>query len=861
MARSILFRGKTLKRCVSGLVIIGLVYGAWGLRGQERESFDAKNEPLIREAMARGDYKVVDQITGIALSRGGQAPFWRVLRVQALSEMGRSEEAWEACEQLIQANPESLETWMTRHRLARSLGRVEAAQEALQKMNEVARKIPSAQRNANDLVLLGQAALVMGADPKKILPQFYEVAKKKDKSLASVYLAIGELALEKEDYERAGAEFQAGLKQHPEDPDLRFGLARAYQPGDRAKCLEVIDQVLARNPHHHGARCLQAELFIGSERYDEASATLDEVMAVNPGHPEAWAYRGVLAILVKNQSKEAAKAREEGLKLWPGNPQVDHIMGRCLSRSYRFQLGSEHQREALKKDPAFQAAKLQLARDLFRLGQEEEAWKLTKEVRDADGYNVQAHNLGLLEEEMKKFYTRSEPDFLLRMPRRDYDIYGDRALELLREAKPVLCAKYGLTLERPVLVEFFPSQADFAIRTFGNLGGQGILGACFGTVVTMNSPGSISARRSNWESTLWHEFCHVVTLSVTHNQMPRWLSEGISVYEEQMRDEACGMRMTEEFRERILGEKGITPLGKLSSAFIGAKSGEDLMFAYFESAQAVQYLIDKYGMEKFRGILADLAKGLRINEAISRNTAPLEKLEPAFDAHFKKLAQNLAPKADFAKLDTEGQNLHDPRVVAELLKAHPNSVDLLRQQCRNLLSQRQWTEAIKPASELIKIFPNDVEFGCGYDLAALAYHSLKQPAEEARVLAEWVKRSGDAADACHRLMELQRETKNWAELKASSQRSLAINPFLKQPYECLAAAADAENDHPGAIAALRRLLVLGPDDPVDVNYRLAQLLLDQDRAAAKRHLLDALADAPRFKEAYHLLLEMQEKTP
>ena len=72
--------------------------------------------------------------------------------------------------------------------------------------------------------------------------------------------------------------------------------------------------------------------------------------------------------------------------------------------------------------------------------------------------------------------------------------------------------------------------------------------------------------------------------------------------------------------------------------------------------------------------------------------------------------------------------------------------------------------------------------------------------------------------------------KNWAELKVSCQRSLAINPFLKQPHECLAAAADAENDHAGAIAALRHLLVLGPDDPVDVNYRLARLLLEQDRS-------------------------------
>ena len=41
---------------------------------------------------------------------------------------------------------------------------------------------------------------------------------------------------------------------------------------------------------------------------------------------------------------------------------------------------------------------------------------------------------------------------------------------------------------------------------------------------------------SNWEAVLWHEFCHAVTLKATANRMPRWLSEGISVYEEGLAD-------------------------------------------------------------------------------------------------------------------------------------------------------------------------------------------------------------------------------------------------------------------------------------------------------------------------------------
>ena len=52
-----------------------------------------------------------------------------------------------------------------------------------------------------------------------------------------------------------------------------------------------------------------------------------------------------------------------------------------------------------------------------------------------------------------------------------------------------------------------------------------------------------SSSATKWESVLWHEFCHVVTLKMTKNKMPRWLSEGISVYEERQVDPAWGMKI------------------------------------------------------------------------------------------------------------------------------------------------------------------------------------------------------------------------------------------------------------------------------------------------------------------------------
>ncbi len=94
---------------------------------------------------------------------------------------------------------------------------------------------------------------------------------------------------------------------------------------------------------------------------------------------------------------------------------------------------------------------------------------------------------------------------------------------------------------------------------------------------------------------MWHEFCHVVTLSKTHNKMPRWLSEGISVHEEGRADPAWGMALNPRFRAMILGDD-LTPLSQLSSAFLAPKTPLHLQFAYFESALAVDFLVERFGL-------------------------------------------------------------------------------------------------------------------------------------------------------------------------------------------------------------------------------------------------------------------------
>ena len=84
----------------------------------------------------------------------------------------------------------------------------------------------------------------------------------------------------------------------------------------------------------------------------------------------------------------------------------------------------------------------------------------------------------------------------------------------------------------------------------------GALGACFGRVVTLDSPRARPPGKFNWEATLWHELAHVITLQMSKQRVPRWLTEGISVYEEQRARPEWGREMEVEFAEAHGARRG-----------------------------------------------------------------------------------------------------------------------------------------------------------------------------------------------------------------------------------------------------------------------------------------------------------------
>ena len=817
----------------------------------------AQNLGEMRQQYLRGNYSEVITAAQRAVDDNGYRSDRRRLLVKALLTVGRYGEAYTNAAAGLNDYSSDIGLLLLARETAQFQNDQVGANRRLAEISALLAGRPPPPQDGGELVALGQALLLLGVEPKLVLENCFQRAEKLDPPSREAFLAAGQLALDKHDFKLAGDAFRAGLEKFPDDPDMECGLAQAFESGDREQLLKALDAALAINPRHIPSLLLLADHLIDGEQYDEAEKQLAIVLQVNPHQPEALAYRAVLANL-RNDPAEEKKFRDEALKFWKRNPQVDYLIGYKLSQKYRFAEGAAAQQRALAFDPDYLPAREQLAEDWLRLGQSDEGWKLIQDVHQQDGYDVTAFNLVTLHDQMAKFQTLSNADFIVHMTPLEAGLYGDLVLDMLSREREFMTSKYGVKLTQPTVVDIFPEQKDFGVRTFGMPDNPGYLGVCFGSVITANSPASQAENPANWQDVLWHEFTHVITLTASKNKMPRWFSEGISVFEERQANPAWGEHMNLGYRDLILNGE-LTPLGKLSSAFLAPKDSRHLLFAYYESSLVIEFIVQRFGLESLKAMLADLGDGKDINTAIPARTIPLPELERQFAAYATGLATNLAPGINLDKPPESGSDTD----IAIWAKAHPDNYYLRMRNAGKLMEAKNWAEAGPLLESLAAAYPGEKGAANPLWLLAVTERNLNETNAELTTLQKFAVRESDFVDLYARLIELSEAQKDWPAVTKYASRLVAINPLISLPYRALAEAGVASGNRGQAITAYRKLLLLDPPDPSEVHFQLARLLhaRGDSEAEAERQVLQALEDAPRYRDAQHLLLEIKAKSP
>jgi tetratricopeptide (TPR) repeat protein len=179
-----------------------------------------------------------------------------------------------------------------------------------------------------------------------------------------------------------------------------------------------------------------------------------------------------------------------------------------------------------------------------------------------------------------------------------------------------------------------------------------------------------------------------------------------------------------------------------------------------------------------------------------------------------------------------------------------------------LMRAKNWAEAKPLLQKLAETYRGESKAENPLWLLAVTQRNLRDTNAELVTLQLFAAQESDFADLFTRLIELCRERKDWTSVTNYAERLLAINPLVALPHRALAEAGVALGENPMAITAYRKLLALDPPDPVDAHFQLARLLHGRgSEAEARRHVLQALEDAPRFRDAQKLLLEVEKQSP
>jgi tetratricopeptide (TPR) repeat protein len=703
-----------------------------------------------------------------------------------------------------------------------------------------------------DLLRLGLAARALGRFQDA--NSFLRGANARAPDDAVINTAWGELFLEK--YNRADAvkSFQAAVKAAAEHVPAHLGLAQALAEENPPAARSAIESVLKLNANYVPAHLLLAEFALDNRERAEARTSIKRALDVNPNSLEARSLEAAIALL-DGRTAEFQTLADGVLKLNPAYGDVYRVAGDHLARNYRFDEAVELTRRALALDKTNMKAYADLGGHLLRTGDEPGARQALEVAFKADPYDVVVYNQLAMLDTVDKFETIRDGDLIVRLDPAEAGVMREHVVPLARQALETLSKRYQFRPMGPILIEMFPKHDDFAVRTIGLPGFIGALGACFGRVVTLDSPRARQPGEFSWAATLWHEMAHVISLQMSNNRVPRWISEGMSVYEERRARPEWGREMEVPFAQALDAGK----LLKLSDIQEGFSDPRMISLVYHQSSLVVEHLIDTYGAPAFWRLLRAYGTGLETDAAFKEAFGvTLDAVQAGFDARLDKQyagirqalkGPQIPPKPSVDQLKT-------------LAAANPDSFTVQMALAGALNEAGDAAGAIQALERAAKILP--VATGDQNPNAAIAAIAAKQgnTARAIAALEAVVKVDSNDIEAARQLAGLLSKQGDTARTAAAYERVAELDPFDVQAQSVVGRHALQRKDAERAVRALRAAVAAGPSDKAVAYADLADAyLLAGQFGEAKREALAALEIAPAFERAQDLLLKIISAQP
>ncbi len=696
---------------------------------------------------------------------------------------------------------------------------------------------------------------------------FNEATRSNPENLEALAL-WGDLFNEK--YNAADAErtYQEALDVNSRYVPALVGIARVV--GDE----RALQRALAINPNSVPAMETYGQLLMRNGREDDAREYFDRVLGLNP---ESLDTLGVLAAdaALNERTDEYEQYYQRVQSFSPGNPDFLGDIADAFGNNYRFTEAVAYARAAIEEDPEYWQGYTLLGSNLIRLGEEEEG-KANLEIGfENDPFNVRTSNMLKVFDTLATYETLESEHFKVHMSSRDAQILWPYMEPLLEESYDTLTAKYGFEPEGPILIEVFEETEDFAVRSVGLPDIGPLVGICFGKVITLISPDTLTA---NWQEIVWHEFMHVITLQMTDNRMPRWLSEGISVWEEKEGRPYWGRDQGLDL-VRAAEDEQLLHIGELNDGFTNARNSADLGFAYFQSYLVVDYITQQYGFEK----LVELVKQYAFIKEDSERFAEvfdesLDQFDAGFQGWIQRRVEEIAVYVHSEDVPDEGAGHghgireNSSAILAELynnaslkqhmrsrIEANPADFQAHLQLGIVLFKEEAYFEARETLMTAYELLPSYT----GYPSPPLVLSQIAQAQNDEQTRLDWLEilleNLQHDYDSALILAEAALQEENFERADYYLDRALQVDPYRSDVHQLKARYAQATGNTAQAVTEYEVLMSLDINDPVEARTDLAEAYLNNgQRADARQNVLYALELAPSYRRAQQVLLQSLE---
>lgn len=277
---------------------------------------------------------------------------------------------------------------------------------------------------------------------------------------------------------------------------------------------------------------------------------------------------------------------------------------------------------AVDRAPWWTAPQHALGVALIQEGDEDAARRVLDKAYVVDQYNILTVNYLRVLDQLTKFKEADSERFTFKFAPVDDPIVPLYLGPTMDAMYDDLVKQFAFTPPKKPIVEVFPDAQSFSVRTAG-MPGLETYGASLGRVMTVVAPrAGETLGPFNWARVLRHEFTHTINLMQTHGRVPRWLTEGLAVWEEHVPFRFAWV--PEKMYERATKDEIFTPR-EMAQALIKPTKPGDGEIAYMTGFWTVRYIDENQGWDAVLKLLSAYGEGKSDDEAfraaIGKNVA------------------------------------------------------------------------------------------------------------------------------------------------------------------------------------------------------------------------------------------------